>query len=57
MPFSSYLVLLATVLAAGGATVLLGAAIAPRLPEVAAPWAIPSTLAAVAALALLWRLR
>jgi hypothetical protein len=57
MPPSRYLFLLAAVLAAGGATVLLGAAIAPRLPEGAAPWVILSTLAAAAAVALLGRRR
>jgi hypothetical protein len=56
MPPSRYLFLLAAVLAAGGATVLLGVAIAPRLSE-GAPWVILSTLAAAAAVALLGRRR
>ncbi len=57
MPLSRFLVLLATVLVAGGATVLLGTAIAPRDPAVFAPWVILSTLAAAAAVALLRRRR
>lgn len=55
MPLARYLILLAAVLAAVGATVLLGAAVAPRLPEMDARWIVLSTLAAAAALALLGR--
>jgi hypothetical protein len=57
MPFPRYLLLIATVLVAAGATVLLGVLLAPRLPAGAGAWTPLVTLAAAATVALLWRRR